>query len=131
MYYIPLLCPFPSCSFLYFSLLSQIFFFTTNQMQEISFSSFNNLFSCSDLAGAYWGLHIEESINILPSSVTFPLLQALRSFFLAVTSPHAVYLSLRLFYHLLLHVPLTDRISRMQTLQICCFSKRSSEERTR
>lgn len=74
---------------------------------------------------------IEESINILPSFVTFPLLQALLSFLLAVTSPHAVYLSLCLFYHLLLHVPLTDRISRMQTLQTCCFSQRSSEERTR
>lgn len=50
---------------------------------------------------------------------------------LAISPPHMRALSFCLFYQLLLHLPLTDRLSHMQTLQTCAFSKRSLEESSR
>lgn len=68
----------------------------------------------------------------MPSySHTSPLFTENPFFLLPPSPPHTPFLSFCLFYHLLLHLPLTYRLSHMQTLQTCSFSKGSLEESSR
>ena len=50
---------------------------------------------------------------------------------LAISPPHSPYLFFCLFCRLLLHLPLTDRLSHIQRLQTCSFPECSVEESSR